>query len=347
MERTSGAPLTQGSAATERDADELSLSVVVPTYNEADNVEACLESVFRACASTDAVETYEVILVDSNSTDATVELATDYPVTVLRIPDDDLCTPAAGRYVGTHHADGDALLFVDGDMEVAADWLPDAAAHLREEDVAAVDGHLDEVPEDAALEERESVRGVALYDADALADVGGFDPYLESVEDVQLGLELNAAGYRLLRVPTVSAHHPGSDVITETVRRWRNGYSRGNGQAIRRSLSSPRLVAKHVYRMRFRLVIGGWLGLGALSLATGVGVLPWLLGSALGFRKIASERDGVVDAAGYVLYKLTLLVGLVLGLLERPTPPEQFPLERVERVAEAGVHRGTPSNLQF
>lgn len=347
MERTSGEQRTQGEAATEHDADEVSLSVVVPTYNEEAHVEACLESVFRACASTEAVETFEVVLVDSNSTDATVELATDYPVTVLQIPDDDLCTPGAGRYVGTHHADGDAVLFVDGDMEVAGDWLPGAVAHLREEGVAAVDGHLDEAPEGAALEERESVRGVALYDADALAAVGGFDPFLESVEDVQLGYELNAAGYRLLRVPTVSAHHPGSDVITETVRRWRNGYSRGNGQAIRRSLSSPQLVAKHVYRMRFRLVIGAWLGLGILSLATGVGALAWLVGSALGFRKIASERDGVVDAAGYVLYKLTLLVGLVLGLLERPTSPEQFPLDRIERVAEGGVHRDAPSDLQF
>lgn len=321
-------------------AESPSLSVVVPTYNEADRIEACLDSIFDACRAADVVESFEVILVDSNSTDDTVERAADYPITVVTIPDDDLTTPGAGRYVGTHRADGDAILFVDGDMVVAEEWLPEAIAHLRKDGVAAVDGHLDDVADGATLEERDSVRGVALYDADALASVGGFDPYLESLEDIHLGYELNAAGYRLLRVPTVSAHHPGSDMITETFRRWANGYSRGNGQAIRRSLSSPRLLAKHVYRTRHRLVIGGWLGLGALSLATGVGILVWLVFSAFGFSMVVSKRDGVVDAAGYVLYKVSLLVGLVLGLLDEPTPREAFPLNRVETVTEGPVHRG-------
>lgn len=322
-------------------SEPVSLSVVVPTYNEEARVETCLESIFDACRAADAVDDFEVILVDSNSTDRTVELATDYPITVLEIPDDDLTTPAAGRFVGTHHADGDLLLFVDGDMELARGWLPAAIEHARQDGVAAVDGHLDDVPAEASLETRESVRGVALYDADALATVGGFDPYLESLEDIHLGMELNAEGYRLLRLPMVSAAHPGSDMITETFRRWENGYSRGSGQTLRRSLSSPRLAMKHVRRMRYRLVLAAWLAAGVASLATGAGVVLWLLGSLIGFAVVVSERDGPVDAAAYIAYKLTLLVGLVLGFLDEPRPREAFPLERVETMAVGTVHDGS------
>lgn len=321
--------------------EPISLSVVVPTYNEAARVETCLESIFDACRTAEGVGTFEVILVDSNSTDRTVELATGYPITVLEIPDDDLTTPGAGRYVGGHHADGDAVLFVDGDMELAEGWLPAAIEHVREDGVAAVDGHLNDVPGDASLEVRESVRGVALYDADALADVGGFDPFLESLEDIHLGMELNAAGYRLLRLPLVSASHPGSDMLTETFRRWENGYSRGGGQTLRRSLSSPRLALKHVRRMRYRLVLAAWLGVGVASLATGAGVVLWLLGSVVGFAVLVSLRDGVVDAAAYLAYKLSLLVGLVVGFLDEPKPREAFPLERVVTVAVGTVHDGS------
>lgn len=321
--------------------DPLSLSVVVPTYNEAERIETCLASIFETCQAAEAVETFEVTLVDSNSTDRTIERATDYPITVLEIPDDDLTTPGAGRYVGTHYADGDAILFVDGDMELAEGWLPEAIAHVREDGVAAVDGHLDDVPENVTLEERDAVRGVALYDADALASVGGFDPFLDSLEDIHLGYELNGEGYRLLRLPVVAAHHPASDVVTETFRRWDRGYARGTGQAIRKSLSSPRLVAKYVYLVRYRLVIGGWLGVGVASLATGAGVLLWLVISAVGFGFVAAKREGVVDAAAWIVYKATLIVGLVLGLLDEPKPRGRFPIERVEVLTEGPIHDGS------
>jgi GT2 family glycosyltransferase len=316
----------------------LPLSVVVVTHNEEERIRECLESVFATCRP---LEEFEVLLVDSNSDDRTVERAMEYPVTVLRIPDDDLTTPGAGRYVGGKYADGELILFVDGDMVLTEGWLTEAMDLVREEGVAAVDGHLDEVPDDAETEPVDSVRGVALYDAEALRSVGGFDPFLESVEDISLGYDLNAAGYRLLRLPVVTAHHPGTTIVSESFRRWRKGYTRGNGQAIRKSLSSPRTVAKHVYRMRQRLVIGGWLGVGAVSLATGVGVLPWLALSVVGFGFVATKRDGPKDAAVYCLYKASLLFGVALGLLAEPKPREAFPLERVEPLEEGPVLEGS------
>lgn len=318
--------------------DSVSLSVIVPTYNEADRIETCLESIFETVRAADAVASFEVVLVDSNSTDETVERALEYPITVLEIPDDDLTTPGAGRYVGTHHANGDLLLFVDGDMAVEPGWLPAAIDAVLEDRVAAVDGHLDDVPDGATRSPRDSVNGVALYDADALASVGGFDPFLQSLEDVNLGFELNGEGYRLYRLPAVSAQHPDSDMVTESFRRWNNGYARGTGQVLRKSLSSPRLLAKHGYRIRHRLVVAGWLALGVASLATATGALLWLFLSAVGFAVVAASRGGVRDAAAWIAFKGSLLVGLVLGFREEPRGREEFPLERVEVISEGSRH---------
>ena len=55
--------------------DREPVSVIVTTYNEARNIEDCLESVLWAD---------EILVVDSYSTDATVELAREYPVELLQ-----------------------------------------------------------------------------------------------------------------------------------------------------------------------------------------------------------------------------------------------------------------------
>lgn len=326
--------------AEQTDEPRPSLSVVVVTYNEADRVRTCLESVFDAC---EAVPDVEVVLVDSNSTDGTVERALEYPVTVLRIPDDELTTPAAGRHVGTRHASGDRILFVDGDMELADGWLPRALERLEEPGVAAVDGHLDEPAEDDEVRTVDSVRGVALYEADALEAVGGFDPFMQSVEDVNLGYRLTADGYRLERLPEVAAHHPPGDVLTEPLRRLRLGYMRGSGQALRRSMRSrsPRVFAMHLYRVRHRLVMTGWLLLGFLALVATPALLAWTLGTLVGVGVLV-RRFGFLGAVSFLYYKGLSTVGLVLGFLERPEPPGSFPLEAVETVAEAPVVQNQP-----
>lgn len=325
--------MTTTSSTGRTDETRPSLSVVVVTHNEADRIRTCLESVFDAC---EAVPDVEVVLVDSNSTDGTVERASEYPVTVLRIPDDDLTTPAAGRYVGTRHVSSDRILFVDGDMELADGWLPRALARLEQPGVAAVDGHLDEPADHGEIRAVDSVRGVALYDADALEAVGGFDPYMQSVEDVNLGYRLTAAGYRLERLPQVAASHPAGDVLTEPLRRLRLGYMRGSGQALRRSTGSPRVFAKHLYRARHRLVMTGWLLVGLLALAATPALLLWTVGTLVGLGVLVREF-GVLGAVSYLYFKALTTIGLVLGLRERPEPPASFPLDVVETVSEAGV----------
>jgi hypothetical protein len=246
-----GSTVRDGASAIadeQSDSGSVDLSVVVVTRDEATRIEACLDAVFRACRDGPS---FEVILVDSNSADGTVPRARRYPITVLRIPSDDLSTPGAGRYVGTRVASGDRLLFVDGDVVLDESWLGRALSFLRTHpDVAGVDGYLDDPPDHDEVRTVSCVHGVALYDAAAVRSVGSYHPFLQSVEDIHLGYELTAAGYRLCRLPVVSASHPDRGGPLELLRRWRNGYSIGSGQALRLSATSPRLPARHLRRTR-------------------------------------------------------------------------------------------------
>lgn len=329
-------PETRGTDAATADSGSdatPALSVVVVTRNEADRIEACLDSVFAAC---EQVTDFEVILVDSRSTDGTVNLAVEYPISVLQLPSAELCTPAAGRFVGTRHASADRILFVDGDMVVRPDWVTAALGALEDPDVAAVDGWLN----DAGAETRrevDAVRGVALYDADALAAVGGFDPSLQALEDVHLGLELTGAGYRLLRLPRVAASHPERPPVVEPFRRLRRGYAHGLGQVLRTSVSQPKLLARHLLRERYRLFVWLWLFVGLVAGRRRRGRQLWACLSGLGFCYVARQL-GPVDALTFAVEKVVVTLGIPLGASVPVASAEAFPLEDVAVLREGPVH---------
>ncbi|APE95098.1 glycosyltransferase family 2 protein [Halodesulfurarchaeum formicicum] len=311
------------------------LSVVIITENEEDRVRECIESVFEACR---AVPSFEVILVDSASTDRTVEYAAEYPITVLRIPEEHTVSCGAGRYVGDRVARGELVLHVDGDMTLTKSWLPRAIEQLGDPQVVAVEGNLDTSTQ-TGVKDVDKVGGVMLYDATALAAVGGFDPYLLGYEDVDVGFRLKEAGYRLVRLPEVSAVHNAGEGFSEPVQRWRQGYLIAPGQTVRKWAHSPSMLWRLIRRQRYKVALGIWLGVGVLSLLSGTMLLGWLLLSLVGFGVVASKL-GIVGAARIFLAKGMGVVGLIEGL-RTPTPPaEEYPLDAVEVLREGQVHEG-------
>jgi|GEM_PF-829563 len=331
---------TRPGRRTAESSDLPSLSVVVPTYNEEDRIETCLESILAAVADDPSIE---VIVVDSNSTDRTVERARRFPVTVLRIPDDDLTTPGAGRYVGQRYATGDQLLFVDGDMRISGEWLDRARRVLdQRDDVAGIDGHLN-TAEATDPEPVEALRGVVLYDADVLDQVDGFDPFLRALEDVELGYRITEAGYDVRRLPMVAASHPYAPGAAELRRRWRNGYYFGLGQAVRKNLRSPRTVWKFVDRYRYRAAFYGWLVVGAASLLVQpILVVVWLAVSLVMFAADIAWEGGA-DATQRLGKYVLSSAGFVRGFFMPPPEHSAFPVDVAEEVAEPDAVEGQRS----
>jgi glycosyltransferase involved in cell wall biosynthesis len=315
--------------------EDLALSVVIIAENEADRIEACIESVITAAER--AVPSFEIVLVDSASTDETVDLASEYPVTILRIPEAETVSCGAGRYVGDQVTSGNLILHVDGDMRLSETWLEEAVTYLNDNpEVAAVEGWLNE-SESETVTDVPKVGGVMCYDADALEEVGGFDPFLLGHEDVELGYRLSVAGYRLARLPSVSAEHPPDDgVVGEQLRRWRHGYQFAPGQVIRNSLDRPDILRMFIAAQRYKLLLGGWLLLGAVSVGVPLGSIAWIAASALAFGVVVS-RLGLADGVQFFLGKARGLIGLVYGLRLSTPPAEAYPIETVTVVQEGTV----------
>src|SRR5512140_1055596 len=116
-----------------------SLSIVIIARNEAANIARTIESVLRAAARwPDA----EILLVDSASTDETVEIARRYPINIVRLDPSWFLSVAAGRHIGMHYTRGELILHMDGDMELDSEWVERSVLYmLAHPQVAAVGGY--------------------------------------------------------------------------------------------------------------------------------------------------------------------------------------------------------------
>lgn len=95
-----------------------SISVVVPLYNEAENIEPLHESLVRVLAGMDV--SYEILFVDDGSEDETFAIASaiaarDPQLRVIRLRKNFGQTPAFAA--GIDHAQGETVITMDGDLQ--------------------------------------------------------------------------------------------------------------------------------------------------------------------------------------------------------------------------------------
>ena len=112
---------------------KLTVSLVIPCYNEEKVIKRCLKHVAAQDAAPD-----EVILVDNNCTDSTVRIAKQFPfVTVIKEKKQGLIS---ARNRGFEFANGDILARIDADTRIGPDWVRTVRKNLSGSDLHGVTG---------------------------------------------------------------------------------------------------------------------------------------------------------------------------------------------------------------
>ena len=126
----------------------LECSISILTKNEEANIGACLEAVF----SQKGVGEFEVILVDSGSTDATLQIARGYPIRIEQIPAHAF-HHARTRNFATSLGKAPIVVNLSGDAIPASDtWLHYLLANFSDGGVGAVYGR--QLPKPGSTMER-------------------------------------------------------------------------------------------------------------------------------------------------------------------------------------------------
>ncbi|MBI3573213.1 MAG: glycosyltransferase family 2 protein [Candidatus Kerfeldbacteria bacterium] len=110
------------------------VSIVIPAYNEARYLEACLASL----KAQDFSGVFEIIVVDNNSSDDTAAIASRLGARVIIEPTRGVC---AARQAGTLAASGEVVLSTDADTTFPPNWLTRIWVEFsRDPEVVAVAG---------------------------------------------------------------------------------------------------------------------------------------------------------------------------------------------------------------
>jgi len=290
------------------------LSVVVPFFNSAATLNACVRALVAA-----ADDDTEIILADDGSTDGgatTLDRPVDRRVQVVRSEENIGRGPI--RNLGAAVATGEILVFVDSDVVVHPDALHQITRAFTEDPSrTAVLGSYDEAPTDPGVTSRyrnllhhhthhthgptatHFWTGLGAVRRSAFEEVGGLDVgrWARNMEDVEFGHRIVDGGGRIDLLPSIEGTHLKRFTVRSMVRI----------DLFNRAIPWAMLMTDR--GLRVDPIVTAWpQRLSALGLAAIVGFLL-----ALPFVP-ASLR--LVDAVGVAVGLLLFLVAN-LGLLRR------------------------------
>jgi glycosyltransferase involved in cell wall biosynthesis len=316
------------------------VSVIIKALNEEKRIVAAVESALAAVQAVGG----EVVLADSCSSDATVALASGYPIRIVQLAHTGERCCGVGPQLGYQHSGGEFVYILDGDMEMLPGFLPHALAFMEAHpEVAGVGGQVVEMNTSSLEYLARAERGQGHMQAGAVdrLDMGGLyrrsaiektgyfsDRNLHSYEEFDLAVRLRAKGWTLWRIATNSVQHHGHDAppYQLLLRRWRSGYICGLGEVVRGALGEPHLglVITSVRELRLYVaVLMWWLAL----LASWAIPMPWVAHLALFLATIAAPFLVMAwrkRSAGKAVFSVVSwcfnAAGLVRGLLGQRRP---------------------------
>jgi len=195
----------------------LLVSVVTTVRNEARNIAALLDSLVVQ------EPPFEIIVVDSASQDPTRDIVRgyerQYESVHLYLTGG---TRGAGRNFGIREAKGEAVAFIDGDAIANPFWLKELREGLRRSDVVA--GRTIQIGY-RPFEELERVELIVegtdvtypssnlAYRKSVLDEIGGFDRWFVTAEDIDLNIRAVRAGHTIaFRAGAIVYHRTRSSV---------------------------------------------------------------------------------------------------------------------------------------
>lgn len=303
--------------------DQPSVSVIIPTYQEAAAIDACLEAVEQ--------QTYpnivEVLVVDGGSADGTRERAAAHArVTVL---DNPRRFQSAALNVGIDAAAGEVIVRVDGHCLIAPDYVARCVAALDASSAAMVGGAMTPQASGTVQEAIAAAMGsrfgagparfhvggepgwvdtvyLGAYRRDVVRAVGGYATDVGVNEDAELAHRMAPRGGVWFDPTIRSTYTPRSSVSAVGRQFYRYGKSRA------------KTVARHPDSLKPRQLVSPLLVVGLVSPARRWVAATYLAGLAV---VVAEEsrrtRPGgrlAVFAAVLPTMHLTWGAGFIVGL---------------------------------
>jgi len=193
------------------------VSIIVASYNSADTIQECLQSLLAQDYPKDHIE---ILVMDGVSKDNTVQIAEQLGIKVISI---NFNAPAAYNYAQkiVQHS---ILGFVDSDAKVEPEWLKKLVRYIDEPAVAGVSGSIETWNQtnpwakSIGYELKNRYQRIGKYTnriatmnlllkRSVLEEVGGWAENLPSQYDTDFGYRIAEQGYKITYEPNAVCYH--------------------------------------------------------------------------------------------------------------------------------------------
>jgi glycosyltransferase involved in cell wall biosynthesis len=324
--------------------NELKISIVIPCKNGSKTIGLLLDSIFKF------IQEEEVILVDDDSKDNTIEIASKYPAIKILATGSNL-GPAVARNIGAENCNGEIILFLDSDVILLTSPFEMLRKIFKQrKDIGAVIGVYCKIPANdyGFWPNYKAIQSYYYYQTTEIKDIswfwasmgairkeyffkaGKFDSrYIDAgLEDVEFGRRLKKITHIYLLKEFIVKHHFQETFIANA----RNHYKRGK-QWMRifvRDKEFDNYVSTKIHGLG---KAAGFLGFVLMSLTVieetclvpGIFFMVLYFLSFLTFFKIAFKEKGVVFGLKTILSDFSFAV--ILGFAATRVLIN-YPLER-------------------
>jgi rhamnosyltransferase len=256
-------------------------SVIVLTKNEAKNIGRCLDAIY----SQKDVSPFEVVVIDSTSTDETLSIARRYPVRIEQIPAESF-HHARTRNFGATLAQGRFLVYLAADaFPISTDWMAALLANFSDPSVAAVYGR--HVPKPGSTTERQDTLS-AVYGQERILkepsrkqelgylyyflstvnaairkdvwEATGFPEDLKFTEDVGIAKRILDGGWKIVYEPVAAVYHSHDHSLKGLFKRYFDGGVARRQLGIWDSNTKATMFRDGWHLLRRKLVLGNGNG---------------------------------------------------------------------------------------
>jgi GT2 family glycosyltransferase len=335
-----------------RPIEACSVSIIIPTYNGAARIGACLQALLPQLAGHNA----EILVVNDGSTDDTIKTISHYPQ--VRLITQANAGPAAARNRGALEARGSIILFTDDDCVPTPTWLDAMLQPFQDPEVIGVRGvyrthqhqlaarfvQIDYEDRYRIMARQPSIDFIDTYSAafrrDRFLEMSGYDTSfpVACAEDIELSYRMSARGWKMKFAPNAIVYHTHPETLSRYLQKkykfafWRVLAVRKNpGKAVKDS-HTPQL-------MKLQLLFPPALILALIldvivhpAVPLSFIVLASFLLSTLPFVIRATRNDflvGVLSPALLAVRACAQMLGVTAGFLYARRKPAELPSRSV------------------
>lgn len=196
------------------------ISYIVIGRNEEKNLRKCIIGIYESVLFLGSQQ-YEIIYVDSKSTDKSLEIAKEFnEIKLIEITG--VCNAAIARNIGAKESKGEILFFIDADMEINAEFIADILDQSGKLKFNIVSGQLIDIINgvETTRFSNKFLGGIFLIRREIWESVNGMRTKYKTGEDLDLGLRLYEKGIHLHRKNSIITKHYTTDTFDKR-RMWK------------------------------------------------------------------------------------------------------------------------------